>query len=284
MQILEPVLDRAMIKLLWRFLSREDAYTKVFGLSLPQIFVILSWCCVAPTGSASEIPEDPLRSSQWETMYKLYLKGSPVVFDQRVKVLAPKAAENSLEVPVMVDVEALDGVQEVLVFADYNPLPKVLEFSPKGAKPRIGFRLKLQQSSPIRAAARASDGVWHVGGMWVDAAGGGCTLPSVGSASPQWESRLGEVDARLWAREDGSRRLRFSVMHPMDTGLAPGIPAFYAESIELTDTNGELLASIKPYEPVSENPQFALDLPGKTPIIVHGRDNNGNRFNAEIAP
>ncbi len=252
--------------------------------ALFRILAILSLCSVALGARASDIPDDPLRSSQWETMYKLYLKGSPVVFDQRVKVLAPKAAENSLEVPVIVDVKALDGVQEVLVFADYNPLPKVLEFIPRGAEPRIGFRIKLQQSSPIRAAARASDGVWHVGGIWVDAAGGGCTLPSVGSASPQWESRLGEIDARLWVREDGSRRLRFSVMHPMDTGLAPGVPAFYAESIELTDDNGELLASIKPYEPVSENPIFALDLPGKTPIIVSGRDNNGNRFNAEIAP
>ena len=273
-----------MIKFLWKYLSREDACTKVFGLSLSQILVIVSLCCVAPGRGATEIPEDPLRSSQWETMYKLYMKGAPVVFDQRVKVLAPKAAENSLEVPVMVDVKALDGVQEVLVFADFNPLPKVLEFTPKGAEARIGFRIKLQQSSPIRAAARASDGTWHVGGMWVDAAGGGCTLPSVGSASPQWESRLGEIDAKLWAREDGSRRLRFSVMHPMDTGLAPGIPAFYAETIELTDDNGELLASIRPYEPVSENPIFTMDLPGNTPIIVSGRDNNGNRFNAEIAP
>jgi sulfur-oxidizing protein SoxY len=217
-------------------------------------------------------------------MYKLYLKGSPVVFDQRITVLAPEAAEDSLEVPVMVDIKGLDGVQKVLVFADYNPLPKVLEFFPRSAESRIGFRMKLQQSSPIRAAARAGDGVWYVGGVWVDAAGGGCTLPSIGSANPQWESRLGEIDARLWPRQGGIQRLRFSVLHPMDTGLAPGVPAFYAESIDLTNDKGELLANIKPYEPVSENPIFSLDLPGETQIIVTGRDNNGNRFSAEVTP
>ena len=261
--------------------SREAA--KGYSL-LAKTVMLTALYCLALGASASEMPKDPLHSSQWETMYRLYLQGSPVLFDPRVKVLAPPAAENSLEVPVMVEIEGLDGIEKILVFADFNPLPKVLEFLPTDAQPRIGFRLKLQQASPIRAAVRTRDGIWRVGGVWVDAAGGGCTLPSVGSANPQWESHLGEVSARLWPGEGGTQRLRFSVVHPMDTGLASEIPAFYAESIELADDKGKPLATIKPYEPVSENPIFSLDLPGETPVILSGRDNNGNRFNAEIAP
>ena len=28
---------------------------------------------------------------------------------------------------------------------------------------------------------------WHVGGTWVNTTGGGCSAPSVGSASPIWQ-------------------------------------------------------------------------------------------------
>ena len=42
---------------------------------------------------------------------------------------------------------------------------------------------------------------------------------------------------------------------------------------------------VKPFEPVAENPVFTLQrLQGDGPVKVTGRDNNGNRFQAEIAP
>lgn len=248
------------------------------------IFRILILYGVVLGDSAADIPDDPLRSSQWETMYKLYFKDAPIAFDGHVNVLAPQTVENSLEVPVLVDIMGLNDVQRVLVIADLNPLPKVLEFFPKDVKPRIGFRIKLQQASPVRAAARTGDGRWHLGGVWIDAAGGGCTLPSAGSADPQWESRLGEINARLWPTGSGGQRLRFSLLHPMDTGLAPGIPAFYAESINIFDDQGKSLARIKPHEPIAENPLFTLDLRRRTRLKLHGRDNNGNNFDAEITP
>lgn len=248
------------------------------------IFSVIAASGIALESSAADIPNDPLRSSQWETMYKLYFKGVPVEFDGRVKVLAPQTAENSLEVPILVDITNLNDVQQILVIADLNPLPKVLEFFPEDVAPRIGFRIKLQQASPLRAAARTGDGRWHIGGVWIDAAGGGCTLPSMGSSNPRWESHLGEIKARLWPRERGGQRLRFTLLHPMDTGLAPGIPAFYAESIDLFDARGKRLARIKPHEPIAENPLFTLDLPRITRLKLYGRDNDGNTFGAEITP
>ena len=234
---------------------------------------------------SANLPPDPLQSSQWETMALLYLKdGKAVVFNDQVKVIAPPAAEDSLSVPVMVDASAIDKVEKIVVFADFNPLPKVLEFFPKTAQAKLGFRFKIQQASPIRAAVLDQEGVWHVGGVWVDAAGGGCTLPSVGSGDAQWSSRLGEVSARLWARSSNQRRLRFSVVHPMDTGLADGIPKFHIETMQIKDITGRELATLHPYEPIAENPVFSLDLPGSGSILLNGRDNNGNDFWAEINP
>lgn len=229
-------------------------------------------------------PPDPLQSVQWETMYKAYLDGRPVVFDDRITVIAPGAAEDSLAVPVLVDASGLGQVERILVFADLNPLPKVLEFEPRGARPVVGFSMKVQQSTPIRAAVlTADDDSWHVAGVWVEAAGGGCTLPSVASGDSDWSSRLGEVSGRLWPR-GGGQRLKFGVMHPMDTGLAPGIPAFYLETIVVSDTGGRTVALLRPFEPISENPVFSLDLSAQGAVTVQGRDNNGSRFRAEVVP
>jgi sulfur-oxidizing protein SoxY len=253
------------------------------------LFILLIGLLGAASALADEArlslqpPEDPLDSSQWQTMHTLYLQEHPVVIDESIKILAPSSAEDSLAVPVMIDASAIENVQKIIVFADFNPLPKVLEYYPKQAAPRIGFRFKIQQASPLRAAVLDSENIWHVNGVWIDAAGGGCTLPSVGSGSEEWISRLGEINARLWSRDDGSR-LKFSVVHPMDTGLADGIPAFYVESVDIKDVTGRELATLRAFEPVSENPLFTLDLPGRLPLLLSGRDNNGNRFGAEITP
>ena len=218
-------------------------------------------------------------------MRKSFFAGATVVFDERVKVSGPAVAEDSLNVPVNVDASALPGVEELIVFADFNPIVKALRFEPGAAQPRLGFRIKLQQSSPVRAAARTADGVWHVGGAWITATGGGCTLPSVGSGSPEWQERLNEVNGKLWPRVDGGERLRMRIIHPMDTGLAAGIPAFHIEDIVIADAEGRTLSRIQPLEPVSENPSFTLDLRAAAPgarLHVAGRDNNGNRIDAWV--
>jgi len=244
-------------------------------------------CCLA-AGSAAEsvlapdTPADPLGSPVWADMHQRLLGGAPVVFDRGVRLQAPDAAEDSLNVPVFVDASSLPDVQRLLVFADLNPIAKVLVLEPKGVPARIGFRIKVQQSTPVRAAALTADGVWHLGGRIVQASGGGCTLPSVGSGDADWASRLGEVSGRLWKRKDSSR-LRFRVMHPMDTGLVTGIPAFHIETLDVLDGEGEQLARISLFEPVSENPTLTLDIPAADAVQLQGRDNNGNRFLAGIA-
>ncbi len=244
---------------------------------------------LAPLASAAaESPaQDPLGSSRWGDMKREFFRDERVVFDERVKVSAPATAEDAMNVPVKVDASALAGVEEVLVFADFNPIVKALSFEPGQARSVLGFRLKLQQSTPVRAAARTADGVWHVGGTWVNTTGGGCTLPSTGAGSAEWEQRLNEVSARLWPRIDGGTRLRLQVIHPMDTGLAPGIPVFHIDELGVLLAGGEQLMMIRPAEPVAENPLFTIDIPpgvlGTGALKVSGRDNNGNRIDAEVA-
>lgn len=245
-------------------------------------------CCLLALLPGLALGADPLGSPSWEDMRKAFFPQQNVVFDDRVKVTAPLTAENPMHVPVAVDASALEGVREVLVFADLNPIVKVLSFEPGRAEASLAFRVKLQQSTPVRAAARTADGVWHVGGLWVNTTGGGCTLPSTGSASPEWQKRLNQVSGRIWSgtQDNPGGRVRIRLIHPMDTGLAAGIPAFFIQDLEVSDASGARLMHINAFEPVSENPLFTLDLPpgegDLSRVKVTGVDNNGNRIQAWV--
>lgn len=228
---------------------------------------------------------DPLASARWADMQKNVLGGAPVLFDPRVKVIAPSIAENPMQVPVTIDATALPHVLEVLVFADFNPIVQVLRFFPAGSGAYLGFRVKLQQSTPVRAAVRTADGIWHVGGTWVNTVGGGCTAPSLAAGSPEWQKRLNVVSGRQWSDGPQSGRVRLSIVHPMDTGLVAGTPAFHLEEINFNDAAGQRLMRVQTYEPVAENPVFTFRRGALSgPVEASGRDNNGNLFKASIAP
>ena len=214
---------------------------------------MLHW--TAPCAAAQAAVADPLNSPMWDVVQKEHFKNQKIEFDTRVKVNSPTVAEDPLNVPVAVDVSEIADVQEVRVYADLNPIVKVLQFYPDKAKPYLAFRVKLQQSSPIRAAARTRDGVWHMSGVWVTTTGGGCTVPSAhaGSGLPLWQSRLGAVQGRVWAAGADGQRVRARIIHPMDTGLAPESPPF-TSTPKLSGAPAPILgwASLRRYSPCSQ--------------------------------
>ncbi|MCG8378836.1 MAG: quinoprotein dehydrogenase-associated SoxYZ-like carrier [Proteobacteria bacterium] len=232
--------------------------------------------------AVSASPDDPLDSPNWEVMHKNILSNENVVFDERVKVIAPERAEDPMNVPVSVRVNDISDIEEIRVFADLNPISEIMSFYPGESQPYIGFRIRVEQATPVRAAVLTKDGVWHVGGRWIDASGGGCTQPSNSRIEGGWEETLGNVTSRLWISDNTNHdRLRFKVMHPMDTGLADGIPAFYIKRLELIDNNNVVLTRIEPNVAISENPVFSLDLDiaPEQKITLIGQDNNGNKIN-----
>ncbi len=233
---------------------------------------------------ATETSEDPLNSPSWALMHQTVLNNEAFIFDERVSVALPSLAEDPMNVPVTVRVDGLEDIKEIVVFADLNPIHKVLVFRPVHIKPTISFRFKVEQSTPVRAAVKTADGIWHVGGTWLEAAGGGCTAPSSGAVAANWHETLMNVSSRNWKNEDASGRLRIRIMHPMDTGLAAGIPEFYIKHFEVLDNADVLLARLETYQPISENPIFTLDYykDSSTPFRLLGADNNGNRLNTSI--
>ncbi len=232
---------------------------------------------------------DPLGTLQWPLLRKQYLGDSPMEFSDAVIVRTPAFADDAMNVPLQVDARKLSGagggVKRIWVLVDRNPIREVLNFEPLKAWPLLSFRVRLEQASPVRAMVQTQDGRWHVGGTWAQAAGGGCTVPGATRADGTWSQTLNQVQARLFGNViEGSRRLRLLVMHPMDTGLVAGIPAFYIERLELLDSQGEAWWRLALNEPVSENPLITLELPldGPREFQLKGHDNNGNRIEAKV--
>mgnify|MGYP001941553902 CR=1 FL=1 len=224
--------------------------------------------------------DDPLYSPMWDYMRKIFIGEDPFVFDDKIVVDVPAFAEDPTQAPVTVDASAYSGqIQKIIAWADLNPIQHIFTYYPHpDVIPRISLRIKVQQGTAVRAAVQTRDGVWHVGGKYLDAAGGGCTTPSLGNANPYWESHLGEMQTRLFERGE-SGRYKLKVIHPMDTGLADGIPEFYIQQVVLRNEAGDDLARLELSQPVSENPVISFDVrvPDQKHIIWM-RDNGGNEF------
>jgi len=241
-----------------------------------------------PPPKADPFEGDPFQSFQWPELRKEFLGAAArTQFDARVRVQGPAFAEDPMNVPITVAVD-LAGVQRLIVLVDRNPIRKVLELQPVAALPAVSFRFKLEQASPVRALAQTADGLWHVGGTWVDSAGGGCTVAGGSRADGSWTQTLGQVSGRIYASAlpggDSSARLRVRIMHPMDTGLVGGIPAFFVSKLAVRDAANRELLRIQTFEPVSENPVFSFEFSKAPagPLRIVGVDNNGNRIDSRV--
>lgn len=229
---------------------------------------------------------DPFDGGMWELHREEYL-GDPALWqaDPAMLVLAPRAAEDAGHVPVMLDGAGLDArPARIVVTIDYSPLPLALIFHPGRALPVLGFGVKYEIAGPIRASALMADGSVRMGGAFVDALGGGCTAPAATHARPDWQQGFGEMRARLWP---DSGRLRVGIRHPMDTGLADGIPAHHLTELRLHDAQGDEIAHVELRGPVEENPVLTFALPpelAQGSIRIDARDTSGDRFYGEVGP
>lgn len=242
------------------------------------------------SSNLSSLPKDSLNSVMWDfvaTEFLLSDKSSKkIVMNNQILVHAPKVAEDQLNLPIHVDARSVKNVQKIVVIADLNPIPKVLTYEPKQAEARLSFRIKVGQATPVRAAVLDKDGVWHVGGTFVDASGGGCSQPAVAYGNDDWVKRLAEIRGKIWRTpSQKSAKLRFSVRHPMDTGLADGIPAFFVEKLEFKGANDKLIGNLIIHEPISENPTvtlFPILKEATTAVRIKGRDNEGNLIDVAV--
>ncbi len=248
--------------------------------------------CSLPPAAMAQIDHsggDPLGSMQWPPLRRRFIGSERMQFSDAVLVKGPPMADDAMNVPLMVDARGLLGqgheIDRIVIIADRNPVQHVATFMPRKAQPLLALRFRLEQASPVRALVRTGNGQWHVGQTWINAAGGGCTVPGISRSDGSWSRTLNQVQARLFPNllDGRGARLRLQVMHPMDTGLVAGIPAFHLEELELRDSAQQPWLRIELHEPVSENPLLTFEFKQRPPpLILSGRDNNGNRIEQEL--
>lgn len=85
----------------------------------------------------------------------------------------PGIAENAAVVPVEVD-SRIPGTTEIAIFAEKNPLPLICRlFIPEGTLPAVSLRLKLAETTRVRAVVRAG-GKYFMAAREVKVVGEGC--------------------------------------------------------------------------------------------------------------
>ncbi len=250
----------------------------ILGL-FAAIGLVLGMTQMAAAGSI-----DPNDSPLWQTMHQDFLYGDEAVFDDLVTVVMPVDIENSTDVPVAIRLSPdLGEVEEVALIAENNPIPLVARMYPHRQINMFGIKIRLEMSTPVRAAARTADGVWHVGSEWANVlTPGGCSAPIEFSEAGAG-ARLGEISFRTYARDDGTDRLKMRIIHPMETGFAftpegDEIPAYFVERIELADENGPI-ADLVTNAAVAPDPIFTIDTAGLNQSLqINARDSEGLQF------
>jgi sulfur-oxidizing protein SoxY len=98
----------------------------------------------------------------------------------RVKLEIPRLAENGNIVPVAITVDApmtaQDYVRSIHLFAERNPLPRILdvELGPHNGRARVATRIRLAVSQQVLAVAVMSDGTLWSAAADVEVTVGGC--------------------------------------------------------------------------------------------------------------
>jgi sulfur-oxidizing protein SoxY len=202
--------------------------------------------------------KNPVVSPTFDDILKEIIDKDEYIFDDKnVIVKVPSFADNPTQVPIFVDAKKIKNAKRMILFADLNPIPKIVDMDLKHILPLISLNIKVAQETPLRALVLDKKGVWHIGSKNIKSFGGGCAVSSVASSDTNFDKLLGKGKISSFKKEN-SYRIKSSIFHPMETGLVFGNSEFYINKVVLKAKN-KVLATIKTYSAISENPRFIFE-------------------------
>jgi len=137
------------------------------------LHAIAAGACLLVVRPAAATPET-LAAALRETF------GDRPIAPGRIRLEIPRLAENGNIVPVAVSVDSpmteRDYVNGIHLFAERNPLPRILEveLGPYNGRARIATRIRLAVSQQVLAVATMSDGTLWSTAADVEVTVGGC--------------------------------------------------------------------------------------------------------------
>ncbi len=106
--------------------------------------------------------------------------GKNPVSRTKVKLIAPKIAENGAIVPVTAEVDSPmskdNMIKEMIIVIDKNPVPLVakINFTPESGKAYFSARMRMGQTTQVRAYAKSHDNKIFYANKSVKVTIGGC--------------------------------------------------------------------------------------------------------------
>jgi sulfur-oxidizing protein SoxY len=102
------------------------------------------------------------------------LGATNVAESKDIAITAPDIAENGAVVPVAVT-SRIPNTQSISIVAEKNPFPLAATFDvTNGAEPYASVRIKLGQTSNVRAVVKTTDGRFYTSAKEVKVTVGGC--------------------------------------------------------------------------------------------------------------
>ena len=99
---------------------------------------------------------------------------SNLIDSKDIAITAPDIAENGAVVPVAIN-SRIPNTQTIAIFAEKNPFPLAATFDVSGGvEPYASVRLKLGQTSNVRAVVKTADGKFYTAAKEVKVTVGGC--------------------------------------------------------------------------------------------------------------
>lgn len=221
--------------------------------------------------------KNPIDSPTFADIIKDTIGAEKYIFDKNILIKTPNFADNPVQVPIYIDGKKITGAKRMIVFADLNPIPVLVDMELDNMLPVISMNIKVAQETPLRALIQDKNNLWHIGSANIKSFGGGCAVSSNASSDTNYEKYLGKTKGSIFVNRDAVR-IKSSIFHPMETGLLFGTTEFYINKI-VVKGDEKILSTIETFSAISENPRFLFEtLTSVKNYSVEFYDIDGNEF------
>ena len=227
--------------------------------------------------------KNPIASPTFDDILKDTIDSQKYIFDDKnIKMKVPSFADNPVQVPIYVNASKIKDAQTMIIFADLNPIPQIVKMDTNKFLPIFSTNIKVAQETPLRALIKDSKGLWHVGSININSNGGGCDISSQATTNTSLSDNLGKSKGKIFDKKE-QKRVKFSIFHPMETGLIFGNEAFFINKIEINNEKNQVLGNLITSSAISENPRITLESKEDfKELHLKFFDNDANEFNLEL--
>jgi len=141
-------------------------------------FLLLSAVAVAGLTFAPAIkPAFAASKLEEEVKKRLGVELKAIKEVAEIRLTAPTIAESGANVPITVEADIpVEKVERLWIFVDENPIPWVtdVKFTPQNGKVFLSTRIKMGETSNVRAILQLKDGTFVMATKEVKVTAGGC--------------------------------------------------------------------------------------------------------------